>query len=143
MHNSHLSSEIAFFDMNTIFVEPNFYLKEKIESSFARNSNIQVIAKPFYLSGAKIEINLVNTEEASKRNLPDWVSNLSYIQVEGRSLLETLHANGGEIALNLHPILEGCYEPVVMQAIDTDDLLTLMHGEPPDILSIEASGMEV
>jgi hypothetical protein len=142
VHNSHLSSEIAFFDMNTIFVEPNFYLKEKIESSFARNSNIQVIAKPFYLSGANIEINLVNPEEASKRNLPDWVSNLSYIQVEGRSLLETLHANGGEIALNLHPILEGCYESVVMQAIDTDDLLTLTHGEPPDILSIEASGME-
>jgi hypothetical protein len=142
VHNSPLSSEIAFFDMDTIFVEPNFYLKEKIESSFARNSNIQVIAKPFYLSGTSLALNLVNPEEASKRKLPEWVANLSYIQVDGRSLLEIIHANGGEIAINLLPILEACYERVVMPAIDTDDLLSLTYGETPDIVSIEASGME-
>lgn len=142
MHNSPLSSNVAIFDMSTIFVEPNFHLKDKIESSFSKNSNIQIISKPFYASGINLEVNLVNPAMVSQRHLPDWMSNLSYLPVDGRSILEQLHAIGGDTAINLRPILDDCYERVAMQAIDTDDLLALTQGEPPDIVSIEASGME-
>jgi hypothetical protein len=141
-HNSPLSSSIAIFDIDTIFVEPNHYIKEKITTAFSRNSNIKVVTSPFYESGKEIAVELINTKKVETRNLPDWAENLSYTHISGLSFYDMFKECAGESVLNLMPILSDCYENTPMRSIDTNDLLALSDGKTPDIVSIEATGME-
>lgn len=142
VNNSHISSAIAIFDIDTIFVEPNYHLEEKITSTFRRNSNVKVVSKPFYQSGCTVKVNIVNPNEVEKNNLPEWVANLSYTDIEGVSYLEIFNASGGDVIVNLIPVLFKCYEQIIAPSIDTDDMLLLSQGKIPDIVSIEANGME-
>lgn len=142
VHDGHISSAIAIFDIDTIFVEPNHYVKEKIISSFKGNSNIRVVSKPFYQSGANVSLNIVNPNIAEENGLPDWVVNLSYPDIGGVNYYDILKASGGDVILTIGPILSNCYEKVSIESIDTGDMLLLSEGRTPDILSIEANGME-
>lgn len=142
VHDGHISSAIAIFDIDTIFVEPNHYIKERIVSAFQRNSNIKVVSKPFYQSGSSVAVNIVNPDIAEENGLPEWAVNLSYPDIDGVSYLDILKESGEGTILNISPVLIKCYEKIAVESIDTNDLLSLSEGKTPDIVSIEANGME-
>lgn len=140
--NNPLRSAIAHFDINTVFIEPSPYLKEKIENNFKRNSNIKVIGKAFFPSASNIKMLISNIHKAHHQQIPEWVDNLSHIAIPGinhQTIIENFYDTTGES----HQFdIEKLLDELTVDTIDAKALFEENDRNHPDLVSIEVNYLE-
>lgn len=140
--NNPLRAAIAHFDIATIFVEPSPYLKEKIEDTFKRNSNIKVIDKAFFPSSSKITMRIFNRQKQPHPQLPDWVENLSHTAISGINA-QAVIPYYNMTAEDFEKLgIDKCFENAEVDTIDAKTLFEMNNNITPDIVSIEVNCLE-
>lgn len=124
------------FDMPSVLVEPNPYLFASLTRNYAANKNAKLVNAAFNHTSGTLMLNAVNPSKFRDKELPDWVLGISSIFTD-RNPIESLKADE-----KTAQSFNDCLEVIEVKAVDIDYLLQLNEGRYPEIVVIDAEGMD-
>jgi FkbM family methyltransferase len=124
------------YDPISILLEPNPYLFKKLKNNYANNKNIKFIPAALAATKGSISLNAINPLKIKEKGLPDWAYGIS-------SVFKDRNAIGGiDSDPKTTQLINECLETIEVLAIDVFDLLKESQGKHPEILVIDAEGLE-
>jgi FkbM family methyltransferase len=124
------------FDLPAVLLEPNPYLFESLTRNYARNRNAILLNAAFGDTAGTLLLNAVNPAKVREQGLPDWVRGLS-------SAFRNRNALGGHtIDPATTRLINTCIETITARMVSVTDLLQATGNQPPDIVTVDAEGMD-
>lgn len=124
------------FDMPSVLVEPNPYLFESLTRNYAANKNAKLVNAAFNHTSGTLLLNAVNPSKSREKKLPDWVRGIS-------SAYSDRNAIGGlTIDEATTRSISECIEAIDVKTVGVDCLLEFNKGRHPEIVVIDAEGMD-
>lgn len=123
------------YDPPAVLLEPNPHLFAMLKKAYARNRNSRLLAAAYGRDGGGSTLNAINPAGAAAPGLPDRVG-LS-------SVHDDQNAVGGRTIDAATPEqIRHCLDPIPVPIIDHTTMLAQAAGRSPDILVVDAKGME-
>lgn len=124
------------YDPPALLLEPNPYMFALLEQGYRNNRNARLLPLAYSPDAGELVLNAVNPEKAQALKLPAWVAGLS-------SVYDDKNALGGKtIDEATTQLIQSCVERISVPVIDFDRLLAHAGGRHPDILVVDAEGMD-
>jgi FkbM family methyltransferase len=124
------------FDPPAMLLEPNPYLYRMLAQAYRNNRNATLLQLAYSASEDALVLNAINPDKAAALNLPRWVLGLS-------SVYDDKNAIGGlTIDADTTARIQSCIERVTVEVTGFSGLLERSGGRQPDILVIDAEGMD-
>jgi mannosyltransferase OCH1-like enzyme len=131
-----LRSALVNYDPPALLLEPNPYMFGMLERGYANNRNAVPVQRAYSVDGQPLVLNAINPNKAAAAGLPRWVLGIS-------SVYDDKNAIGG---LTIDPEttrrIGTCIERITVPVTGFDALATQAGGRPPEILVIDAEGMD-
>jgi len=122
-------------DPRAVLLEPNPYLFARLRKNYARNRNTTFMNAALGREPGVMELRAINPGKLPENNLPDWALGVS-------SFYDDRNAIGGiQVTEEVKQRLHRAIEKIPAQMVDAPSLLAFT-GAPPDIVAIDAEGME-
>jgi FkbM family methyltransferase len=123
-------------DPQVVLLEPNPYLFRRLQRNYSRNRNVRFVNAALGRTYGQMTLNAINPEQLADHDLPDWVLGIS-------SFYNDRNALGGlTIGKELTGRIQQAVERLIVDVLDATTLLTLTGNRPPDVVVIDAEGME-
>ena len=124
------------FDPPAILLEPNPYMFRRLENGYRNNRNAMLLPLAYGVDETDLVLNAINPDKAAALNLPRWVLGIS-------SVYDDKNAIGGlTIDEKTTRLIQSCIERVTVPVTGFDALIERAKGRQPDILVIDAEGMD-
>lgn len=124
------------FDPPALLLEPNPYMFELLQQGYRNNRNATLLPLAYGTGETELILNAVNPEKAARLNLPRWVLGIS-------SVYDDKNALGGlTIDETTTRLIQSCVERIPVPVTNFQELAGLAEGRHPDILVIDAEGMD-
>ena len=124
------------FDPPAMLLEPNPYMFRMLEQGYRNNRNAKPLNVAYGTGESELVLNAINPEKAASLNLPRWVLGIS-------SFYDDKNAIGGlTIDKATTRLIQSCIERITVPVIGFAALMELSNGRQPDILVIDAEGMD-
>ncbi len=131
-----LRSAMVNFDPPSVLLEPNPYLFAMLRAGYANNRNALPLQLAYSKDRGELVLNAINPAKVAELGLPHWVLGIS-------SMFDDKHAIGG---LTIDPEttrkIQLCIERVAVPVVDFAGLVQHSGGRGPDILVVDAEGMD-
>ncbi|OAN57299.1 glycosyltransferase [Sphingomonas sp. TDK1] len=131
-----LRSAMVNYDPPALLLEPNPHMFRRLEQSYANNRNATPVQRAYSVDGQPLVLNAINPDKVTAAGLPHWVLGIS-------SVYDDKNAIGG---LTIDPEttrrIQTCIERVTVPVTGFDELKVLADGREPEILVIDAEGMD-
>jgi FkbM family methyltransferase len=123
-------------DPAALLLEPNPYLFALLKQNYGRNRNLTALNNAYGAKPGRLTINCVNPEKVVAQGLPHWALGIS-------SSYSDRNAIGGlTVTADVKGRIEQCIEKIDADIITCQQLLEAGGGRSPDILVIDAEGMD-
>jgi FkbM family methyltransferase len=124
------------YDPPAVLLEPNPHLFPMLEKGYARNRNSRLLPVAYGKRAGELTLNAINPARAAALGLPDWVLGIS-------SVYDDRNAIGGKtIDAATTEQIRRCIDRIPVQVIDHTMMLAEAGGRSPDILVVDAEGMD-
>lgn len=131
-----LRSAMVNYDPPALLLEPNPYMFGLLERGYANNRNAVLLQQAYSTDGAPLVLNAINPDKAAAAGLPRWVLGIS-------SVYDDKNAIGGlTIDAETTRRIATCIERVTVPVTGFDALAARAEGRTPEILVIDAEGMD-
>lgn len=131
-----LRTAMVNFDPPALLLEPNPYMFAALEGAYRNNRNATLLPLAYAMGEDELILNAVNPAKAAAIGLPRWVLGIS-------SIYDDRNALGGKtIDAETTRAIQTCVEKIAVATIGYDALLERSAGRLPDILVIDAEGMD-
>ena len=131
-----LRSAMVNFDPPSVLLEPNPYLFDMLRAGYANNRNALPLQLAYSKDRGELVLNAINPAKVAELGLPHWVLGIS-------SMFDDKNAIGG---LTIDPEttrkIQLCIERVAVPVVDFAGLVQHSGGRGPDILGVDAEGMD-
>lgn len=124
------------YDPPAMLLEPNPYMFAQLQKGYANNRNAHLLQLAYSLDSAELVLNAINPEKAEQLSLPAWVKGISSVYEDKNPL------SGKSIDERTTQLIQSCVERISVSVIGFDDLLHKAGGRHPDILVVDAEGMD-
>ena len=117
-------------------LEPNPYLFQKLQQNYAKNTNIRFLNAALGRTSGQMSLNAINPDKISSHHLPEWVLGISSFYKDRNAL------GGATIDAELTQQIQQVVEPTTVQVMDVPALLSATGNQRPDVVVVDAEGME-
>jgi hypothetical protein len=131
-----LRSAMINYDPPALLLEPNPHLFRMLEAGYRNNPSATLVQRAYDVDGSDLVLNAINPDKVAELGLPRWVLGIS-------SAYDDKNAIGGlTIDAETTRLIKLCIERVTVPASGFGALVDLAGGRTPDILVIDAEGMD-
>jgi FkbM family methyltransferase len=131
-----LRSALVNFDPPALLLEPNPYMFAKLGQGYANNRKARLLQLAYGTGETELVLNAINPAKAAELGLPHWVLGIS-------SVYDDKNAIGGlTIDAETTRLIQSCIERVAVAVTHFDALVAQGGGRQPDVLVIDAEGMD-
>jgi FkbM family methyltransferase len=123
-------------DPQVVLLEPNPYLFERLQRNYSRNRNVRFVNAALGRTSGKMTLNAINPKQLADHDLPDWILGISSFYNDRNALA------GLTIGEELTGRIQQAVERLTVDVIDAPTLLALTDNQAPDVVVIDAEGME-
>jgi len=131
-----LRSLMINYDPRAVLLEPNPYMYAMLADNYANNRNARLLQQAYALDDQPLVLNAVNPEKAQALGLPRWVLGISSMHMDKNAL------GGKTIDHATTQRIQSCVERIKVSTISYSELLAASQGRTPDILVVDAEGMD-
>lgn len=131
-----LRALLVNFDPPAVLVEPNPYLFEMLKGNYRKNEQTRLVNAALCSEGEKLTLNAINPQKMRERPLPDWVLGISSAFTDRNPI------GGHGIDERTTRLISECLETIEADVVHIEHLLSLHEGRHPDIVVIDAEGMD-
>jgi len=124
------------YDPPAVLLEPNPYMFAALERGYRNNRNAMLLPFAYGTDAGDLILNAINPSRVAELALPHWVIGLS-------SVFDDKNAIGGRTVdeTTKHKI-QACIEKIAVPVVTYQDVLAKTGGRAPDILVVDAEGMD-
>lgn len=131
-----LRTAMVNYDPPAVLMEPNPHLFAMLERAYAGNRNARLLPLAFGAAAGELVLNAIDPARVTALDLPRWVLGIS-------SAYDDRNALGGKtIDARTTALIQRCVDKVTVPVIDHAMLLAEARGRAPDILVVDAEGMD-
>lgn len=131
-----LRSAMVNYDPPALLLEPNPHMFRMLEAGYRNNRNARLVQRAYNVDGQALVLNAINPDKVAAEGLPRWVLGIS-------SVYEDKNAIGGlTIDAETTRRIQTCIERVTVPVIGFEELAALADGRQPEVLVIDAEGMD-
>lgn len=131
-----LRPALVNYDPPAVLLEPNPHLFAMLERSYAGNRNSRLVPAAYGAKAGEMILNAIDPARAAALGLPDWVLGIS-------SRYDDRNAIGGKtIDSDTTERIQRCIDRITVPVIDYRMMLAEAGGRTPDILVVDAEGMD-
>jgi FkbM family methyltransferase len=124
------------FDPPAMLLEPNPYLFAMLQQGYRNNANALLLPVAYGIEAGELVLNAINPDKVEQAGLPRWVLGIS-------SVYDDKNALGGKtIDEATTQRIQTCVEQITVPALNFEQLLDQAQGRLPDILVVDAEGMD-
>jgi FkbM family methyltransferase len=124
------------FDPPGMLVEPNPWIFSRLQQNYRNNARLTLVNAAVAGTAGKAELRAVVPEEVAARALPDWALGLSTFDPSANAL------GGKTVTTDVQRRLMKATRAVEVQTLTVADLLSQTGGMLPDIVVVDAAGMD-
>lgn len=127
---------MVLHDPRAVLFEPHPRIFSMLEKNYARNDRAILVNGAVGPRRGEMGLNAIDTDAARELGLPDWVLGIS-------SAFDDRNPIGGlDVAPELAAQIGRCVSRLEVPALDVASALTITAGEAPDIVVVDAEGMD-
>ena len=131
-----LRPALVNYDPPAVLLEPNPHLFAMLEKAYAGNRNSRLCPVAYGARAGELLLNAIDPARAVALGLPDWVLGIS-------SVYDDRNAIGGKtIDAATTERIQRCIDRIPVPVIDHGMMLAEAGGRAPDILVVDAEGMD-
>lgn len=131
-----LRSALVNYDPPALLMEPNPHLFAALERHYANNRHVRLLPLAYGMAVGELVLNAVDPAKVAPLGLPAWVVGISSAYQDRNPLKDGTHP--AEMTARIWQ----CIEPITVPVVDYDTVLARSDGRAPDILVIDAEGMD-
>lgn len=124
------------FDPPALLLEPNPYLYERLARNYANNRRARCVQAAFGPRSGTMVLQAMVPARVQAAGLEDWALGLSSAYTD-RNALGGIQTDPVQAAR-----LRACVVPTTVPMLDMPRLLDLADGRPPEVLVVDAEGMD-
>lgn len=121
---------------HALLLEPNPYMFAFLAENYKNNTNTNIIQRAYSLDRQKLTLNAINPQKVREAGLPGWVLGISSVYND-KNAIGGLDGTDEQTTRKIHT----CIEKIEVDVIGFDELLAISSAVPPDVLIIDAEGM--
>ncbi|MFW7269132.1 FkbM family methyltransferase [Gluconacetobacter sp. Hr-1-5] len=132
-----LRNAMINFNPRALLLEPNPYMYTLLKENYKNNTRANILQRAYSLDKKKLSLNAINPQKVEKSGLPAWVLGISSIYNDKNAI-----GGLGGIDERTTRIIQTCIEKIEVDVVGFDELVAISNGAPPDIVVIDAEGMD-
>ncbi|MFT8732689.1 MAG: glycosyltransferase [Acetobacter fabarum] len=122
---------------HALLLEPNPYMFAFLAENYKNNTNTNIIQRAYSLDKQKLTLNAINPQKVKEAGLPGWVLGISSVYND-KNAIGGLGGTDEQTTRKIHT----CIEKIEVDVVGFDELLAISNAVPPDVLIIDAEGMD-
>ncbi|USU10205.1 hypothetical protein NF700_08095 [Sphingomonadaceae bacterium OTU29MARTA1] len=124
------------YDPPAMLMEPNPHLFTMLERAYAGNRNARLLPLAYGTTAGELVLNAIDPARATALALPRWVHGISSMYMDRNPL------GGMSIDPHTTELIHRCIDRITVPVIDHAMLLAMADGRGPDVLVVDAEGMD-